>query len=304
VDIAVFETDLGAATDSTGVITPIVSLLTNITPDHLHLFNNDFLKYAEEKVGVIKPNIPIYVGETPTDENVKNILFNKVKECNSKLILTDLAENNLIYEQYGLGSYDSKFGKFTTSLSGDYQKHNINLVLNVINELRLQGYNISDENVILGLQNLYKNTKLCGRWQILNKEPRIILDCGHNINAWEKIINQLKKMEYKHLYVISQMCHDKDIDGITKLLLDKENITYIFPSSPIKRLIEPRKLIYKTKWMKKSKRYTAKSIVSTLNKLSNNVVKDDVILICGTCKNIHQVIQCINDIKKDKPTFL
>lgn len=300
VDIAVIESDLGAATDSTGVLHPIVSVLTNISPDHLNLFGNDFLKYAEEKVGVIKPNTPIYVGETPTNSDVKQILLDKVNECNSKLILTDDENNNFIYEQVGLGSYKTAFGSFKTILGGDYQKANINLALNVINELRQQGYGITNDNIISGFEHIYENTGLCGRWHILNEEPRIILDCGHNINAWEKIVPQLENMDYTHLYMVLQMCNDKDIKSISQILPDSENITYIYPDSLIKRLTKPSNLLNKTKWMKASKRYSANSLISTLNKLCNEVNKDDVIFICGTCKNISQVIDTIKNIKIKK----
>jgi dihydrofolate synthase/folylpolyglutamate synthase len=290
VDIAVIEADLGAANDSTGIITPIVSLLTNITADHLNLFNNDIIYYAHEKAGVIKNNIPVYIGETPKDEQIKQILIDKANECNSPLTWTDKPENNLIIDYKGEGNYNTIFGDISMCLGGDYQKENLNLVLNAIQELRKQGYNITNENIIEGLQKIYENTRFFGRWHILHKNPKVILDCGHNVDAWEKITKQLSTMKYNKLQVVLQMCKDKDVDTVAKLLPDKENISYWFPIPHAQRLIKPEGLMEKTNWMVKSQRYAGEELLDVVKTLINNANEDDIILICGTCKIINKVI--------------
>ena len=155
-------------------------------------------------------------------------------------------------------------------------------------------------HIISGLNRIYENTGLCGRWQLLNSKPQIILDCGHNINAWEKIVPQLLSMKYDNLYIITQMCHDKDVNKITKIFPDEENITYIFPASPIRRLINPNCLMHKTRWMGHAKRYTSLSIHSCLTRLCNKLKENDIVFIGGTCKNLHTVIDEINDIKQKK----
>lgn len=296
VDIAVVEADLGAANDSTGIITPIVSLLTNITEEHLNLFSNNYLEYVHEKVGIIKPNIPIYVSETPHKEEAKEILFNKAKECNAPLTLCDDSKYNLILEYYGDGVYNTIFGEVSMTLGGDYQKENLNLVLNAIQELRKQNYTISNDNIINGLNKIYENTMFCGRWQFISKKPRIILDCCHNVDAWEKVLKQISNMEYEHLHMIIETCKDKDVDNITKMFPDSENISYWFPIPRAERLIKTEELMEKTDWMIKSKRSHGFSIEKIIEDLNISINENDAIIICGTCKIINRVLTKFKEI--------
>lgn len=291
VDIAVIETDLGAENDSTCVVTPIVSLITNITEDHLNLFNHDILEYAKEKAGIIKPNTPVYMAESPINRDIKNILQQKADSCNTKLIFTD--QDNLILDCLGDGCYNTKFGKCVLSLKGDYQKSNLNLVLHSIIELRKQGYKISDRDVIEGLNNIYKNTKFCGRWCFIHEKPRVILDCGHNLDAWEKVVDQINSMRYNKLHIVIQICKDKNVDAITKILPDNDKITYWFPTPEFKRLIAPEKLMEKTEWMKKSNRNQGIGLERVIMDLVRGSNEDDVVLICGTCK----ILNMINNLK-------
>lgn len=295
VDIAVLEGTIGAATCPLGVVTPIISLLTNITADHLELFDNDTNLYAHEKAGIIKPHTPIYVGETPKKARIKNVLIERAKECETSLIFTDTEEANKIIERSADGVYSTLFGNVNMELGGDYQWNNLNLVLNAVQELREQGWNITDENIVSGLAHIYKNTGFCGRWQTILEKPRIILDCGHTPDAWSKIVPQLKRMEYKRLHIVYQSCADKDIDAIVKMLPDARNIEYWFPKYENPRLASPSYLMGKTERIKKSSRHIAPYIEDTLSHLLSNIEDGDMIFIGGSCKNVHRVNKYFND---------
>lgn len=296
VDIAVIEACKGGATDPTNVIQPIFSLITNITPDHLEVFNNDFITYANEKAGVIKPNIPTYVSETPKDEKIKDILIKKANECQTSLAFMDEEENNLIIKQYGDGKYLTKFGEFSMSLGGDYQYHNLNLVLNAIQKLRLQGYNISDNNIINGLNHIYENTGLCGRWQVLQNEPKVILDMCHTVDSFKKVIPQLLNTKYNKLHIILGLYENRDVEAIIKMFPDDENIEYYFPKTTIKRLAQPNRLMNASKWMRKSNRHISTFVSRTITSLMHKCDKNDVIFVGGNGEYVNIVNNAI--IKK------
>ena len=277
VDIAVIESQVGAATDSTNVVHPIISVITNITPDHLEMFNNSFIEYAYEKSGIIKTNAPVFVGETPTNNEVKNILLNKAQECNTSLIFTDEKEKNLIMEYKGLGKYKTKYGEFTLELGADYQLMNLNLVLNVIEELKKIGYVITNDNIVKGLENVVKNTNFLGRWQILHRKPTVILDACHTPNAFRKVMTNLLKMDYNRLHMIVSTYNNRDINKIVETFCDDEKVNYYFPKTRLKRLIKPCEMIEATNWMKKSKRYESDYIVKTIDELIKKSNKNDII---------------------------
>lgn len=281
VDIAVIEACKGGATDPTNVIQPLFSLITNITPDHLEVFGNDFMTYVNEKAGVIKPNIPTYVSETPKDEKVKNVLIEKAVECQTSLTFVDEEENNFIIKQYGDGKYLTKFGEFSMSLGGDYQYHNLNFALNAIQKLRLQGYNISDNNIISGLNHIYENTGLCGRWQVLQNEPKVILDMCHTVDSFKKVIPQLLNSNYNKLHIILGLYENRDVESIIKMFPDDENIEYYFPKTMIRRLARPERLMKASNWMKKSKRHISTFISQTISSLSQNCNENDIIFAGG-----------------------
>ena len=304
VDIAVIEAEIGAATDNTGLVNPIVSVLTNITSDHLEEFNNDYILYAQEKAGIIKQNTSCLVGETPTNDDAFNILKDKAKKYNASLTFTDKKENNLIIEYLGNGHYNTKFGEFTMSLGGDYQYNNLNLVLNTILELRKQGYTISDEDIVNGLEKIYENTKFFGRWQTLNKKPKIILDCCHTIDAWNKVLCQISKMNYNKLHIIYQASKDKPLKEIISLFPDKENVEYWFPKPTSKTLEAPEKIMDIANLINHSKKHITENLIDTIKMLLNEMGEDDVIFIGGTCKNGRRVIDSIDEIIKNKKNLV
>jgi len=279
VDIAVIECCKGIATDPTNVVKPIVSVLTNVTPDHLEVFGNSYANYIEDKLGIIKSNTPCVVGEI--SEDIKQLLVKKSAQLNSKLIFSNSLENNNILRKIGEGEYETTLGNVKCELAGDYQVYNISTVLSTIKELIKLGYKIDDNNVILGLNNVCKNTRLRGRFQYLNREPNIILDLCHTPEAWKKVIPQLSNMKCKNLHIFVVCYNNRDVEKICKLLPDEAHIHYYFPISTVKRLRKPDELMNATNWMCKSTRQVATYEKNAIKELMNTCDKDDCFFIGG-----------------------
>ena len=200
VDIAIIEVVLGGRLDSTNIINPEVSVITNIGLDHTQFLGNNLADIAKEKAGIIKPNTPVIIGE----EQAETIeIFRTIAQKNNSKI-----------------SIASNLKTDTTSdLKGLYQKNNIKTVISTIKTLNSNSYwNISEVNIKTGLSNVVKNTNLMGRWQIAQDNPKIILDTAHNKEGLKYTIEQLKQEVKGDLYFVLGMVKDKNTDDITSLL--------------------------------------------------------------------------------------
>ncbi|MGB2225616.1 MAG: bifunctional folylpolyglutamate synthase/dihydrofolate synthase, partial [Polaribacter sp.] len=171
VEIAVIEVGLGGRLDSTNIIRPEVSVITNIGWDHMDMLGDTLPKIAFEKAGIIKPNIPVVIGER--QDEVESVFLEKAKDCNSEISFAS----------------DSEF-EYQTDLLGDYQQKNTKTAVKAIQ--KLEAFDISEEHISNGLQNMVANTNLKGRWQILNLEPKVICDTAHNREGLEMVMHQLK----------------------------------------------------------------------------------------------------------------
>lgn len=200
VDIAIIEVGLGGRLDSTNIITPEVSVITNIGLDHTQFLGHTLEAVAFEKGGIIKPNIPVVIGET--QEETKPVFIDLALKNNSKIIFAD---------QQVLSGYES-------DLKGDYQVKNIQTVVTAIKELQLQHYNISEKNIKEGLLKVVKNTGLLGRWQVLNLNPKVVCDTGHNREGLLYVMKQLSKEAYNNLHIVFGVVNDKDLSSIIDLL--------------------------------------------------------------------------------------
>lgn len=215
VDIAVIEVGMGGRLDATNIITPLVSVITNIGLDHTQFLGNTVEAVAFEKAGIIKPNIPIIIGEyTP---ETKPVFLVKAKECNSEIYFA----SDLISETY------------PSDLIGDYQIHNKKNVLQTITVLNSQNeFKITPENTKSGLLNVVKNTGLQGRWQQLGEFPKIICDTAHNKNGLEIVLNQIQKEDFDTLHIVLGVVNDKDLDEILPLFPKKANYYFCKPNIP------------------------------------------------------------------------
>jgi dihydrofolate synthase/folylpolyglutamate synthase len=215
VDIAVIEVGMGGRLDATNIITPLVSVITNIGLDHTQFLGNTLEAIAFEKAGIIKPKIPIIIGEyTP---ETKPVFLVKAKECNSEIYFAA----DLISETY------------SSDLIGDYQIHNKKTVLQTVKVLNEQNeFKITPENIKSGLLNVMKNTGLQGRWQQLNEFPKVICDTAHNKNGLEIVLKQIQKEDFDTLHVVLGVVNDKDLDEILPLFPKKAIYYFCKPNIP------------------------------------------------------------------------
>jgi dihydrofolate synthase / folylpolyglutamate synthase len=249
VDIAVIETGLGGRLDSTNVITPEVSIITNIGMDHMNLLGDTLEKIAREKAGIIKEGIPMIIGKYQPD--IHHVFSNLAGEKNAPLFLakdfyafasaeTKEVSGQLLQEI----TYKTPFGemrKVSTDLLGSYQQENLATVLTAVEILNKGGkFNVSSQAIEEGMANVQKNTGFKGRWYQLGKRPRIICDTGHNADGIERVTSHLSGLEYDQLRIVLGMVDDKDISGVLSLFPPAAKYYFCKPDVP--RGLDPHKL--------------------------------------------------------------
>ncbi|WP_281633970.1 bifunctional folylpolyglutamate synthase/dihydrofolate synthase [Flavobacterium luteolum] len=214
VDIAIIEVGLGGRLDATNIITPLVSVITNIGLDHTQFLGNTLEAIAGEKAGIIKPNVPVVIGEY-TDET-KPVFLAKAEENNAPISFA----SDLIDQIY------------LSDLIGDYQFHNKKTVQQTISILNNEtNFKISTEQLKEGLLRVVKNTGLQGRWQQLGENPKIICDTAHNKHGLSVVMNQLKNEKYKKLHIVLGVVNDKDLDSILPLFPKDAQYYFCHPDS-------------------------------------------------------------------------
>ncbi|MFT7351861.1 MAG: dihydrofolate synthase/folylpolyglutamate synthase [Flavobacterium sp.] len=206
-DVNIIEVGMGGRLDSTNIITPILSIITNIGLDHTQFLGNTLAKIAFEKAGIIKVSIPVVIGEFTME--TKPIFEEISKSKQSEIYFA----SNTITEIY------------SSDLQGDYQENNKKTVIQSLKLLNGK-FNISDNNIKQGFLNVANNTGFKGRWQVIGINPKIICDTGHNAHGLKIVLNQLKKESFERLHVVIGMVNDKDIT--TLLPLFPSNATYYF----------------------------------------------------------------------------
>ena len=214
VDIAVIEVGLGGRFDSTNIITPEVSLITNISKDHTDILGDTLPKIAFEKAGIIKQNVPVVISEY--QEETAPVFTARAKEMKAPIIFANHIETSL-----------------TTDLQGTYQEKNIKGVIAVIELLIHQGWDITSENIAQGLLHVVRNTNLKGRWQTLSSYPTIVCDTGHNVGGLTYVMEQLKKQTYTNLHIVVGFVKEKDVNSVLELF--PKEATYYFCSPAIAR---------------------------------------------------------------------
>lgn len=214
VDIAIIEVGLGGRLDATNIITPLVSVITNIGLDHTQFLGNTLEAIAGEKAGIIKPNVPVVIGEY-TDET-KPVFLAKAEENNAPIYFA----SDLIDQIY------------LSDLIGDYQFHNKKTVQQTISILNNEtDFKISVEQLKEGLLNVVKNTGLQGRWQQLGESPKIICDTAHNKHGLSVVMNQLQHEKYEKLHIVLGVVNDKDLDSILPLFPKDAQYYFCNPDS-------------------------------------------------------------------------
>ena len=239
VDIAVIETGLGGRLDSTNVIAPLISLITNISWDHKDILGDTLQKIAFEKAGIIKQGVPVVISERQAE--VRKVFESKAQECKSNLLFaSELYQVNRIAD----GSYEvmknHQTFKYELDLLGIYQAKNIKGVLAVADELQKQGFRISSNHITEGLRNTTTLTGLKGRWQKLGENPLMICDTGHNEAGIKEILSQIKEIKFDKLHWVLGMVKDKDVSTILQLL--PKDARYYFCQASIPRAMPASEL--------------------------------------------------------------
>jgi dihydrofolate synthase / folylpolyglutamate synthase len=279
VDVAVIETGLGGRLDSTNIITPELSVITNISFDHVGFLGDTLEKIAFEKAGIIKPNTPIVIGESLKE--TKPIFMEKSMNLNAPISFAeDIYSAKCISRNNGkmLVSVNDSI-QYEIGLTGNYQLKNLGTVLTSVLELRKMGYTIDDEALRSGLTNVGELTGLQGRWQTWQTNPQIILDTGHNKAGIEEIVKQLNDQSYRQLHFIIGMVNDKDVSAVLQLL--PNNALYYFTQANIERALGVDILAEKAKdtgLLGKS----FQSVETAIKKALESALNDDLIFIGGS----------------------
>ncbi len=214
VDIAIIEVGLGGRLDATNIITPLISVITNIDLDHMQFLGNTPREIAGEKAGIIKPNVPVVIGEYT--QETQPVFLAKAEENKAPIYFA----SDLISEV------------FASDLIGDYQFHNKKTVQQTIAVLNTQNeFKVSTENLKMGLLNVSKNTGLQGRWQQLGENPKIICDTAHNKHGLAIVMKQIQKETFENLHIVLGVVNDKDLDSILPLFPKKAIYYFCQPNS-------------------------------------------------------------------------
>ena len=235
VDVAVIEVGLGGRLDCTNIITPVLSLITNISFDHTQFLGNTLEQIAAEKAGIIKQHVPVVIGETVPE--TRTVFKQKAAICKAPIYFAEEEPEVLSSKVCQTGGRDyitQNFGNLHGQLGGEYQERNANTVLKALSLLQ-KIFNITPNNIIRGFANVTTLTGLRGRWEKLRENPVVICDTGHNVAGWKWLAPQIKSAVCRKLRLIFGMVDDKDVETVIKLL--PKNATYYWAQASTKRAI-------------------------------------------------------------------
>lgn len=284
VDVAVIEVGLGGRLDSTNIITPELSIITNIGWDHMNMLGDSLEKIAFEKAGIIKQNIPVVIGESIVE--TKPVFEQKAKELSAPIIFAQ--EKKYItdwkYEDHFLNvtvahHHNDERENYSLDLPGIYQTKNLLTVLETVHQLNLKGWQLHQPVIQKALSEVKKLTGLHGRWEVIKQHPTIVLDVAHNVDGMKQIAEQIKHSDYDHLHIVIGMVKDKEVEKVLELL--PHHATYYFSKAQIPRALNEESLMQKAKvFGLKGEAYATVDIA--LRSALTIADKKDMILVCGS----------------------
>lgn len=268
VDVAVIEVGLGGRLDCTNIISPVLSIITNISFDHVNLLGNTLEKIASEKAGIIKHGVPVVIGETTSE--TRPVFEAKAKEVDTQIVFAE----------------EKDIPEIAFELGGDYQQKNLRTIITALSILR-GTFDISEQNIRDGLGSVCERTGLMGRWQTLNECPKTVCDVGHNVGGFEYIVKQLARQQYKTLRIVIGMVNDKDVNGVLALL--PKDAKYYFTRAKVARALQPEEL------QDKAKEYGLKgncypSVANAYEAAIREASTDDFIFVGGSCFVVAEVV--------------
>jgi dihydrofolate synthase/folylpolyglutamate synthase len=284
VDVAVIEVGLGGRLDSTNIILPMLSVITNIGWDHTNMLGNTLKEIAAEKAGIIKENTPVVIGEKKAETAM---VFECVAQQKNAPLLFAEEQYEAFSHQWKnhhlfvavLKKQENQIYSFELDLPGIYQRKNICTVLASLNELNKIGFTISDSQTAEGLQKVKQLTGLAGRWELIGENPDVVLEVAHNKDGIEQMLQHLQNLSYHQLHLIIGMVKDKDIIPVLELLPQKAN--YYFTQAHIPRALPATELQQKAKlFLLEGKAF--EDVNAALQQALNSAANDDLIIVCGS----------------------
>lgn len=266
VDIAIIEVGLGGRLDSTNIITPEVSVITNIGYDHMQFLGETLPEIAFEKAGIIKKGVPVVIGER--QKEVEHVFKEKAAALVANIVFA--SDYDFQYETDQLGLYQSK-----------------NLTTAIVALQLLEGFNISNADIEKGLKNVFKNTSFKGRWQVLQESPKVICDTAHNSEGLNYVVNQLQRENFNKLHIVLGVVNDKKLDTILSFF--PKNATYYFCKPDIPRGLDQKEL------QQKSRKYNLlggdyESVMDAYKTALNQAEGNDLVYVGGSTFVVAEVI--------------
>ncbi|HEY5750979.1 MAG TPA: folylpolyglutamate synthase/dihydrofolate synthase family protein [Chryseolinea sp.] len=293
VDIAIVEVGLGGRLDSTNVVRPELSVITNIGWDHKDILGDTLEKIAAEKAGIIKPNVPVVISER--QPGIDKVFLDRAKKQKATLFFASEeyhVEQHMVDGQVTLEVLRDReviLNKITLPLQGFYQRRNIAGVLKAVNLMRGMGWTITGQQLRHGLEQVVQQTGLKGRWQILSHHPLTVCDTGHNVDGMHEVVRQIEAQAYRKLFMVIGMVKDKDIRDVLALLPKDAN--YYFCQAKIPRALDAESL----SGMALAAGLTGKVVADVneaIGEARKQAAKDDMIFIGGSTF----VVAEINDL--------
>jgi len=292
VDIAVIEVGLGGRLDSTNIITPELSVITNIGWDHMNMLGNTLEAIAYEKAGIVKPGVPVVVGEVIPA--TKPVFIEKALKENAALsIATDQLfvsaweEKTYSLQVTVVNKKNDEHTVYELDLQGIYQIKNILTVLESVKIMQQRGWKINETDIKNGLQHTKKRTGLHGRWDIIQRDPLLVLDVGHNEDGVKQIAEQVEITDHENLHIVIGLVKDKEVDKVLSLL--PRQAIYYFTKAQIPRALPEDQLAAKGLAIGLSGNHYA-DVNTALKTALVNARKKDLILVCGSVFVVGEVI--------------
>lgn len=284
VEIAVIETGLGGRLDSTNVIQPIVSVITNISFDHVQILGDTLEKIAAEKAGIIKPNTPVIIGKTQPE--TQSVFEQKALTEKASIRFADKIWSSTIIEDHPstlaihlFKTNNNEQLTYHSPLAGSYQQENIITVRVTTDLLRELNLPVSEQSIQNGIKNVILNTGLHGRWETISTSPLIILDVAHNADGVKKMLEQLKRFKFQTLYLVVGISADKDVNEVLSLL--PKHAQYAFTKANLPRALDPIQL----KEMASNHQLNGvcfEHVNDAIQHFKKRANKEDLILVCGS----------------------
>ena len=292
VDVAIIEVGLGGRLDSTNIINPELSVITNISLDHTNLLGNTLAEIASEKAGIIKHGVPVVIGER--QEEVADIFTDKAHQNLSELVFanTTLSVADVHrQDSFLVASVDEGqnrlFKNLKLDLTGTYQLKNMLTVIESVKVLNQRGFHIPDAAVFSALENTVQLTGLQGRWQVLSEHPLVICDTGHNIAGIQEVLENISATKYNQLHIVIGMLKDKDVTSVLKLL--PTTAKYYFCQPDLERAMPANELAEKaSEFHLYGQVY--ENVNSALTAAKNKANTDDLIFIGGSTFIVAEVV--------------